>query len=107
MFNTGTEATTRAPLVRGIRRWDLVALMINAIVGAGISNWLSDYGTADIPRTKESEFFGTPWEGGSAELLWQLSPIKHAAHVTTPKTVDGTRVPTTWPAATRMKPTAR
>jgi hypothetical protein len=29
---------------------------------AGISNWISDYGTADIPRTKESEFYGAPWE---------------------------------------------
>jgi dipeptidyl aminopeptidase/acylaminoacyl peptidase len=32
-----------------------------AVSGAGISNWVSDYGTADIPRTKESEFYGTPW----------------------------------------------
>ncbi len=38
-----------------------------AITGAGISNWISDYGTADIPRTKESEFFGTPWEPKGAE----------------------------------------
>ncbi|MFN8059003.1 MAG: S9 family peptidase [Vicinamibacterales bacterium] len=55
-----------------------------AAVGAGISNWISDYGTADIPRTKESEFFGTPWDAGSSELMWELSPIKHAAHVVTP-----------------------
>ena len=33
-----------------------------AVTGAGISNWISDYGTADIYRTKETEFFGTPWE---------------------------------------------
>ena len=33
-----------------------------AVAGAGISNWISDYGTADIYRTKETEFFGTPWE---------------------------------------------
>jgi dipeptidyl aminopeptidase/acylaminoacyl peptidase len=44
-----------------------------AIVGAGVSNWISDYGTADIPRTKESEFFGTPWENNSRELM-----IKHS-----------------------------
>ena len=31
-----------------------------AVTGAGISNWLSDYGTADIPRTKETEFYGAP-----------------------------------------------
>jgi dipeptidyl aminopeptidase/acylaminoacyl peptidase len=55
-----------------------------AIAGAGISNWISDYGTADIARTKESEFFGTPWEAHSRELMIKLSPITHAANVTTP-----------------------
>lgn len=55
-----------------------------AITGAGISNWISDYGTADIPRTKESEFFGTPWEPKAAELLMKQSPIMYAANVTTP-----------------------
>ena len=55
-----------------------------AVTGAGISNWISDYGTADIPRTKESEFFGTPWEPKSAELLMKQSPIMYAANVTTP-----------------------
>ena len=55
-----------------------------AISGAGISNWVSDYGTADIPRTKESEFYGTPWEPKSLELLLKYSPITHAAKVTTP-----------------------
>jgi dipeptidyl aminopeptidase/acylaminoacyl peptidase len=55
-----------------------------AITGAGISNWISDYGTADIPRTKESEFYGTPWEPSSRELMIKLSPITHAANATTP-----------------------
>lgn len=55
-----------------------------AIAGAGISNWISDYGTADIPRTKESEFYGPPWEPKSRDLLVKLSPITHAANVTTP-----------------------
>jgi len=55
-----------------------------AICGAGISNWISDYGTADIPRTKESEFYGAPWEPRSGELLLKQSPIIHAAKVTTP-----------------------
>ena len=55
-----------------------------AIAGAGISNWISDYGTADIPRTKESEFYGPPWEPKSRDLLVRLSPITHAANVTTP-----------------------
>ena len=55
-----------------------------AIVGAGISNWLSDYGTADIPRTKESEFCGAPWDPKGGELLRQLSPVMYADKVTTP-----------------------
>jgi len=55
-----------------------------AIAGAGISNWVSDYGTADIPRTKESEFFGAPWEKQGYELLWRQSPIAYAGNVTTP-----------------------
>lgn len=55
-----------------------------AVAGAGISNWMSDYGTADIPRTKESEFYGPPWEPGSLELLLRSSPIVHAKGVTTP-----------------------
>ncbi len=55
-----------------------------AISGAGISNWLSDYGTADIPRTKESEFYGPPWKPRSGDLLWEQSPIKHADGISTP-----------------------
>jgi dipeptidyl aminopeptidase/acylaminoacyl peptidase len=55
-----------------------------AIVGAGISNWVSDYGTADIARTKETEFFGTPWQPASRELMMQQSPLTHAGRVRTP-----------------------
>jgi dipeptidyl aminopeptidase/acylaminoacyl peptidase len=55
-----------------------------AVVGAGISNWISDYGTADIPRTKESEFHGTPWEAKGAETLLKWSPVMRAGSVTTP-----------------------
>jgi dipeptidyl aminopeptidase/acylaminoacyl peptidase len=55
-----------------------------AIVGAGISNWISDYGTADIPRTKESEFYGTPWEARGAETLLKWSPVMKAGSVVTP-----------------------
>jgi dipeptidyl aminopeptidase/acylaminoacyl peptidase len=55
-----------------------------AISGAGISNWISDYGTADIPRTKESEFYGPPWRQRSGDLLWEQSPIKHADGISTP-----------------------
>ena len=55
-----------------------------AVVGAGISNWISDYGTADIPRTKESEFNGPPWEPASLDLLLKQSPVIYAKQVTTP-----------------------
>ncbi|HKJ03609.1 MAG TPA: S9 family peptidase [Longimicrobiales bacterium] len=55
-----------------------------AVTGAGISNWMSDYGTADIPRTKESEFFGAPWEEEGLKNLLASSPIVHAAGVSTP-----------------------
>ncbi len=55
-----------------------------AVAGASISNWVSDYGVADIPRTKESEFFGPPWEERGRELLIRSSPIIYAGNVTTP-----------------------
>ena len=55
-----------------------------AVSGASISNWVSDYGVADIPRTKESEFFGPPWEERGLENLLRSSPIVHAAGVSTP-----------------------
>ena len=55
-----------------------------AVAGAGISNWMSDYAVADIPRTKESEFYGTPWEEEGLRNLLAASPIVHAAGVSTP-----------------------
>jgi dipeptidyl aminopeptidase/acylaminoacyl peptidase len=55
-----------------------------AISGAGIANWISDYGTADIPRTKESEFFGPPWDPKAREILRRQSPIEYVANVKTP-----------------------
>jgi dipeptidyl aminopeptidase/acylaminoacyl peptidase len=55
-----------------------------AISGAGISNWVSDYSTADIPRTKESEFYGPPWEDESGSLLMRQSPIQYVKSVRTP-----------------------
>jgi dipeptidyl aminopeptidase/acylaminoacyl peptidase len=61
-----------------------------AISGAGISNWISDYGTADIPRTKESEFFGPPWDPRAREVLRKQSPIEYVAAVKTPTLfIDG------------------
>jgi dipeptidyl aminopeptidase/acylaminoacyl peptidase len=55
-----------------------------AITGAGISNWISDYATSDIPRTKESEFFGAPWEPEGRRLLERQSPVYYANKVVTP-----------------------
>ena len=55
-----------------------------AISGAGISNWISDYGTADIYRTKETEFFGTPWQPEARERMIKQSPLTHAGRVKTP-----------------------
>jgi dipeptidyl aminopeptidase/acylaminoacyl peptidase len=55
-----------------------------AITGAGISNWVSDYGTADIARTKETEFFGYPWEENVRSIMIKQSPLTYAGRVRTP-----------------------
>jgi dipeptidyl aminopeptidase/acylaminoacyl peptidase len=55
-----------------------------AVVGAGISNWISDYGTADIYRTKETEFFGPPWEKAARDRMIAQSPLTYAGRVQTP-----------------------
>ena len=55
-----------------------------AVTGAGISNWISDYGTADIARTKETEFYGTPWQKEGRERLIKQSPLTYAGNVVTP-----------------------
>ena len=55
-----------------------------AITGAGITNWVSDYGTADIYRTKETEFFGTPWDPSARDRMIKQSPLSYAGRVRTP-----------------------
>ena len=55
-----------------------------AITGAGITNWISDYGTADIYRTKETEFYGTPWDPAARERMIKQSPLTWAGNVRTP-----------------------
>jgi dipeptidyl aminopeptidase/acylaminoacyl peptidase len=55
-----------------------------AITGAGISNWISDYGTADIYRTKETEFYGTPWDQEARDRMIRQSPLVYAGSVKTP-----------------------
>lgn len=55
-----------------------------AVSGAGISNWVSDYAVADIPRTKETEFYGMPWQEEGLRNLLAASPVVHAEGVSTP-----------------------
>lgn len=55
-----------------------------AASGAGISNWFSDYGTADIYRTKETEFHGTPWDERAIGPMIAQSPLMQAGKVRTP-----------------------
>jgi dipeptidyl aminopeptidase/acylaminoacyl peptidase len=55
-----------------------------AIPGAGIVNWLSDYGNADIPNTKEREFYGAPWNPKGREILLRQSPLIYADRVKAP-----------------------
>jgi dipeptidyl aminopeptidase/acylaminoacyl peptidase len=55
-----------------------------AVSGAGISNWISDYGLADIYRTKETEFFGPPWDEAARNRMIRQSPLTWAGRVRTP-----------------------
>ena len=55
-----------------------------AASGAGIVNWMSDYANADIARTKETEFFGKPWEPEAREIMLRQSPITYAGRARTP-----------------------
>jgi acetyl esterase/lipase len=58
--------------------------LAGAVAGASISNWLSDYGTADVAVTKETEFFGNPWTEESRNRLLKQSPLIYAGNVKTP-----------------------
>jgi dipeptidyl aminopeptidase/acylaminoacyl peptidase len=55
-----------------------------AAAGAGIVNWVSDYGTADIARTKETEFYGYPWEERARAIMIRQSPLTYADRVKAP-----------------------
>jgi dipeptidyl aminopeptidase/acylaminoacyl peptidase len=55
-----------------------------AASGAGIANWTSDYANSDIPRTKETEFWGPPWDPKGRETLIKQSPITYANRIKTP-----------------------
>ncbi|MFO8174271.1 MAG: S9 family peptidase [Longimicrobiales bacterium] len=44
-----------------------------AVSGAGESNWTSNFALSDIARTKETEFFGRPWEPRAREVMIRQS----------------------------------
>lgn len=55
----------------------------SAVTQRSITNWLSFYGTSDIGFSWiHIETGGNPWE--HTEKLWDQSPIKHVANVSTP-----------------------
>ncbi|MCY3612820.1 MAG: S9 family peptidase [Gemmatimonadetes bacterium] len=56
-----------------------------AVTQRSISNWISFFGTADIPSWVELELGGTPWE--AATRLWESSPVAYADRITTPTLV--------------------
>lgn len=58
-------------------------LFRSAVTQRSISNWLSFYGTSDIGyHFAEQEVGGTPWS--DLQRLWDQSPLKHVANVSTP-----------------------
>ena len=55
----------------------------SAVTQRSICNWLSFYGASDIGyKFTEQEQGGNPWD--DLETLWNQSPLKYAANVTTP-----------------------
>ncbi len=58
-------------------------LFRSAVTQRSICNWLSFYGTSDIGYNFATvEVGGNPWD--DLGKLWQQSPLKHVANVTTP-----------------------
>jgi dipeptidyl aminopeptidase/acylaminoacyl peptidase len=53
-----------------------------AIMGAGLSNLISDHGQDDIPSANLLYFPGHPYD--HMEMYWAASPIRHIANVKTP-----------------------
>jgi dipeptidyl aminopeptidase/acylaminoacyl peptidase len=53
-----------------------------AVMGAGLSNMVSDHGQGDIPSANLLYFPGQPYD--HIEDYWQSSPIRHVAAVRTP-----------------------
>ena len=58
----------------------------SAVTQRSICNWLSFFGTSDIgPWFGGQEMAGNPWD--HTERLWDQSPLKYVANVTTPTLV--------------------
>lgn len=55
-----------------------------AVSGAGASNWTSNYAHSDVARTKETEFFGPPWEPRAREIMIRQSAYLNSEGVRTP-----------------------
>lgn len=53
-----------------------------AVAGAAVTNWVSKVGTTDIRRQNESNFAGQLHE--APDDLWERSPIRYLANMTTP-----------------------
>ena len=53
-----------------------------ALVGAGVTDHVSQYGTTDIPPMIEAYMGGAPWE--VPDTYRKCSSVTHAARVTTP-----------------------
>ncbi len=53
-----------------------------AVMGAGLSNLLSDHGQNDIPDLNRLIFDALPYDDFDA--YWRVSPLRHVARVTTP-----------------------
>ena len=69
-----------------------------AVVGAGITENISMWGTQDIPHTFEAYFGGGPYEKGMMEIYLKLSPLSHIRQAKTPTLIlhgaNDQRVPT-------------
>jgi len=52
-----------------------------AVSGAGASNWTSNYAHSDVARTKETEFFGRPWEPRAREIMIRQSAYLNSGGV--------------------------
>jgi dipeptidyl aminopeptidase/acylaminoacyl peptidase len=52
-----------------------------AVSGAGESNWTSNYALSDVARTKDTEFFGPPWDPRAREIMIAQSPYLNSGGV--------------------------